>query len=276
MKVILSISLFLALLTVALPCAQAVPTNILDLTSLGSEGLINGALFQTADLRSSGTGVFQTFLKFGHDDDKDQATLQAYNTDARPFEAGFAMNNSPQHTRQLPLIAVPYYDFDVSPLRSSIVTTGLYYEFLLDINQKGAIGNDDDDADWNLSLDQLIIALRDNPNESSFSTIFADPIYEMDGLADWRVIVNGKLDTGSGQANMAVYIPKSLFDGHAGEYVYLYALFGEGGDIPNNDGFEEWAIESEFELSIIPAPGAILLGGIGAGLVGWLRRRRAL
>ena len=48
-------------------------------------------------------------------------------------------------------------------------------------------------------------------------------------------------------------------------YIYFNSIGDGGGADIDNLGIAQ-----------IPAPGAILLGGIGAGLVGWLRRRRML
>jgi len=232
--------LFLCMVTSA--PAWAVPI-LLDLTSVGSEGWVNDALYQTSDLRSAGTGVIESFVRILR---ANQDTVQGYNTDGRPLE--FDENSYPQFTRQLPLALVPIVYKTPEGGGADVA----HYEFLLDINQKGAEGRDDDPA-WDLSLDKLQIAVWGSGDLIGYSTIFAYPIYDLDSApdGDTRIILNAKINSGSGQGDMFAYIPCSLFPADpTGQYVYLYSLFGEGGVIPNNDGYEEWAVQLPFSLTL--------------------------
>ncbi len=212
---------------------------ILDLTSPGSSGYIGGAYFVQVDPLPTGSGVMDPFVRLS----TNQAIEQGYNTDARPLE--FDENNSPQFTRSLPLADVP-------------IVGGTYRAFLLDINQNAtATGRF-------LSLDTIEIYLGHAGDLTGYPAL-GTKIYDLDAGDDNWILLDYWLNHGSGSGDMLAYIPNELFVG--GEYVYLYSRFGE--NHPNNAGFEEWAV-------VIPAPGAILLGGIGAGLVSWLRRRRTL
>jgi hypothetical protein len=72
--------------------------------------------------------------------------------------------------------------------------------------------------------------------------------------------------------------PYSLFS-QGGVHMYIHGANHDTGPGTWNNNWEHDSfgyLKGVIEISTIPAPGAIILGGIGAGFVGWLRRRRAI
>lgn len=200
--------------------SRTVPT-VLNLTTVGASGGLSDGLFLQYDAQPTGTGQIDSFLRIQGKAAK-SATQMGFNTSARPLQ--FQENKSPQFTRDLHSSAVPAVTID-----------GVRYrEFLLDINQKA--------SQPLLSLDQLKVYVIDTPGLTGYDPVNGTlaghlPVYDLDETGDNRVVLDYRLNHGSGSGDMLFYVPEAAFG--AGGYVYVYSMFGE--QYASNAGFQEWA-----------------------------------
>ncbi len=235
---------------VAQPVARGAP--MLDLSTAGSSGWVNGAYFEQIDYGSSGTGVINPFVRLG----TNNPIERGYNTDG---DVEFDTKDDP-HTHSLLLSEVPLV----------YIGSTLYREFLLDVGEPGNA------AASYLSLDTIEIYLASAGNLTGYPSLGTKVFDLQSGGAAWVLLRD--LNSGNGQADAFVYLPDSLFSG--GTFVYLYSEFGESENslYANSGSFEEWAVRVGVAPPRpgVPAPGALLLALLGGNGVLWLRRRKLI
>jgi hypothetical protein len=194
-----------------------------DLSTKGSVGAINDAIFRQVDAQPTGTGYIDSFVRLQAANAK-SSVEQGFNTDG-PLQ--FDENKSRNFTRSLSLGDVP--EVNLGGVR--------YREFLLDINQKS--------SQPFLSLDELRFFVGGAPDLTGYNAATRqlaglDAVYDMDAGGDHWVKLNVRLNPGSGKGDMLLYVPSQLFGSDPSAFVYLYSKFGV--NISANSGFEEWAV----------------------------------
>jgi hypothetical protein len=212
---------------------ERVMLTVVDLTSRGASGSINGAIFYQFTSPGGGTGVFNPFVRI----QSNHAIEQGYNTDYRPVQ--FDENTTSSFTRAIQLSSIP----------TVTAPGGLqYYEFVLDINQSSSPPNN------LLSLDQLRVYVTNpstrDPNllhnyNSSTNTLQDDAnnlyssVYDLNAGSGGNYIkLDANLSSGSGFGDMVALIPVSSLGTNLSQYVYLYSEFGV--HYANTSGFEQW------------------------------------
>ena len=236
--------------------------GMLDLTTTGSSGTINGATFyQSSQNVATGTGVFDPFLRIQRN-----GSEAGYNTDASHPELD-AKWGIWTHALDLNTVAV----------------TNGYRDFYLDVNETASNNNP------LLSLDQLQLFLTTNPLLAGYTAYSgfganATKIYDLNSdtsrTGNWVKLNYALSGSGSGRADLHVSFADAIFNNSLGGPVYLvmYSQFGMQGagnnGLGSSAGFEEWS--TRHAVTPIPEPETYAMLLAGLGLLGFAARRRKL
>jgi hypothetical protein len=284
-----------------------------DLTADNASILIDGAyLFQKTTTTSTGTGVFNTFLR--------QQDVGG-NINAEPAGSGLTQANgfnssslsTASGSMNAELDASQTFDLrgDATSGSTKILTSttqnvpGSFYTFGFDINEPNSGIQD------YLSIDNLEVWVSASPilNAFGYSDLTSRStavdstktfkIYSLDKPSAFDtstrdISVLGRAvpgSSGSGKADYAFLVPQSYFTSVPGWngtwYVYLWSMVGGVGslnanqDFGENSGFEEWGTLTGTTFNVpppVPEAGTFAAATLMTlAVVGqrWLRRRRS-
>lgn len=271
--------------------AIAPVANISRLNNVGAnvsarEATVNGAIFRNWDLdMSSGSGVYTRLYGVQGDGNDSDSYENGYNYDpanSGPFDqktGGFS-----------PTIRI-------NNLYTMTLGGVAYVPFTIDLNE----GNNPNDK-W-LSLDDFRIYGTNSATEVSVTTTanlssLGTQLWSLDAGLDRSILMDDTLTAGSGNANLMIYIPASVFQAgvtgglNPNARLYFYTSYGAvtgltlSGSATNfsfQGGFEEYAYLANLVppgsatpvLDAVPEPSAALLvlAGLGTAL---MRRRRMI
>jgi hypothetical protein len=207
---------------------RVVPAT-LNLTTQGSEGVLNGAIFSQLNAGANPNDPTHTFLTL------QERTLlgsiftaeEGYNTDARPLQ--FDAIGGPDETRALQLGEAPVI------MRDGVA----YREFLVTVRQPSFVPT--------ITLDEFRIFVGSSGNLRGYNTsndrlAGLSASYNLDAGSNNAVRLNDNLNR-SATADMAVLIPESVFaNATADSYVYVYSRFSSFPGTSVLSGSESWSV----------------------------------
>ena len=250
--------LFLATAFSTFSWVPLLPAAIYDLNATGTVVVptsFGDAVFTVDYTQPAGTGVFEPFLTI-----QANGVEQGYNSSTPNFDT----KREPQWNHEVKL----------SDLTTTTVNGVEYFSFLLDINEPNS------SATSMISLDALKIYT---------SSTLLGAVTDINSLGTQRFdldlpsdsyIKYDDLNSGSGQADIAFFVPTSSFlTASLTDYVYMYQKFGSNFSadtlLNSQGGFEETSLGGGVSFNPVPEVGSLvpLIAVLGAVLGGPYVRR---